>query len=187
MLAALSGTMINRSQVGRSLDISEKSVRDYLEISEGSYIWRNTSSYETGLSKSVVKMLKGHFGDSGLAHFIQRVNSRPQLLNHPNVGAGFEAFIAEEIIKGIQSLNITNWNYYYFRTKNGAEIDLILEGPFGILPIEIKLGSMIKQRQLQAIKNFVQINNLPLGIVINNSDTVELVADKIIQVPAECV
>jgi uncharacterized protein len=187
MLAALSGTIINRSQVGRSLDISEKSVRDYLEISEGSYIWRNTPSYETSLSKSVVKMPKGHFRDSGLAHFIQGINSRQQLLNHPNVGAGFEAFIAEEIIKGVQTLNISNWNYYYFRTKNGSEIDLILEGPFGILPVEIKLGSMIKQRQLQALKNFVHINNLPLGIVINNSDMAELVADKIIQLPASCV
>ena len=47
MLASLSGTIINRSQVGRSLDISEKSVRDYLEIVEGSYIWRNVPSYET--------------------------------------------------------------------------------------------------------------------------------------------
>ena len=187
MLASLSGTIINRSQVGRSLDISEKSVRDYLEITEGSYIWRNTPSYETSLSKSAVKMPKGHFRDSGLAHFIQQINSRTQLLNHPNVGAGFEAFIIEEIIKGIQTLNITNWNYYYFRTKNGAEIDLILEGPFGILPVEIKLGSLIKQRQLQAIKNFVQIHNLPLGIVINNCDTVELIADKIIQLPAGCV
>jgi len=77
------------------------------------------------------------------------------LLNHPNLGAGFEAFITEEIIKGIQALTITNWHYYYFRTKNGAEIDLILEGPFGILPVEIKLGSLIKQRQLQAINYII--------------------------------
>ena len=187
MLAALSGTIINRSQVGRSLDISEKSVRDYLAIAAGSYIWRNLPSHETKVSKSVVKMPKGNFRDSGLANFIQGVYSRDQLLNHPNVGAGFEAFITEEIIKGIQALDVTNWNYNYFRTKNGAEIDLILEGPFGILPIEIKLGSMTKQRQLQALKNFVNINNLPLGIVVNNSNQVELIADRIIQLPASCI
>ena len=106
---------------------------------------------------------------------------------YPNVGAGFEAFISEEIIKGLQAADTTNWNYYYVRTRNGAEIDLIIEGPFGTLPIEIKFGSVIKQRQLQTIKNFVYKNNLPLGIVINNSDNAELVADKIIQLPARCV
>jgi len=187
MLSALSGTIINRSQVGRSLDIFEKSVRDYLEVAEGSYIWRNTPSYERSVSKSVVKMPKGNFRDSGLANFIQGINSRNQLINYPNVGAGFEAFISEEIIKGAQATNIVNWHYYYFRTRNGAEIDLILEGPFGTLPIEIKFGSVIRQRQIQTIKNFVYKNDLPLGIVINNSDNVELVSDRIIQLPASCV
>jgi hypothetical protein len=187
MLAALSGTIINRSQVGRSLDISEKSVRDYLEIAAGSYIWRNVPSYESSGSKSIVKMPKGHLRDSGLAHFIRQIKNRDQLLNHPSVGARFEAMITEEIIKGLQALSITNWDYYYFRTKNGAEIDLILEGPFGTLPIEIKLGSQTKQRQLQALKNFIQIHNLPLGLVINNCEKVELIADKIIQLPAGCI
>jgi predicted AAA+ superfamily ATPase len=187
MLSALSGTIINRSQVGRSLDISEKAIRDYLQIAEGSYIWRNTPSYEKSASKSVVKMPKGNFRDSGLSNFIQGITQRKQLLNYPNVGAAFEAFISEEIIKGIQATEIVNWNYYYFRTRNGAEIDMILEGPFGILPIEIKFGSMIQPRQIQTLKNFVYTNNLPLAIVINNSDKIQLVTDRILQVPATCI
>ena len=187
MLTALSGTIINRSQVGRSLDISEKAIRDYLQIAEGSYIWRIIPSYEKSASKSVVKMPKGNIRDSGLAHYIQGITQRKQLPNYPNVGTSFEAFISEEIIKGIQATDIVNWNYYYFRTRNGAEVDLILEGTFGTLPIEIKFGSMIKQRQIQTLKNFVYKNNLPLGIVINNSDDVQLVADRIIQLPATCI
>ncbi len=184
MLSALSGTIINRSQAGRSLDISEKAIRDYLQIAEGSYIWRNTPSYEKSVSKSVVKMPKGNIRDSGLTNYIQGITRRDQLLNYPNVGAAFEAYISEEIIKGIQATETVNWNYYYFRTRNGAEIDLILEGPFGTLPIEIKLGSVVKQRQIQTLKNFVYNNNLPLGIVINNSDDVQLVAERIVQLPA---
>ena len=184
MLSSLSGTIINRSQVGRSLDVSEKSIRDYLEIAEGSYIWRNTPSYETSLSKSIVKMPKGNFRDNGLANFIQGIKNRNHLLNHPNAGALFEAFITEEIIKGIQATDVTNWAYYYFRTRNGAEIDLILEGPFGVLPIEIKSGSIINKRQLQTLKSFVLLHKLPLGIVVNNSDNIEMIADKIIQLPA---
>jgi hypothetical protein len=187
MLSALSGTIINRSQVGRSLDTSEKAIRDYLQIAEGSYIWRNTPSYEKSTSKSVVKMPKGSIRDSGLTNFIQGITKREQLLNYPNVGAAFEAFIAEEIIKGIQATDNVNWKHYYFRTRNGAEIDMIIEGPFGTLPIEIKFGSLIKQRQIQTLKNFVHNNNLPVGIVINNSDDVRLVADRIIQLPATCI
>jgi hypothetical protein len=64
---------------------------------------------------------------------------------------------------------------------------MILEGPFGTLPIEIKFGSTIKQRQIQSLKGFVYKNNLPLGIVINNGDDVRLIADRIIQLPATCI
>jgi hypothetical protein len=64
---------------------------------------------------------------------------------------------------------------------------MILEGPFGTLSIEIKFGSAIKQRQIQTLKNFVYKNNLPLGIVINNSDDVQLVADRIMQLPGTCI
>ncbi len=187
MLSALTGTIINRSQVGRSLDVSEKSIRDYLEIAEGSYIWRNISSYETSISKSVVKMPKGNLRDSGLSHFLQGIANRKQLVSHPNVGRSFEAFISEEIIKGLQATEITNWHYHYFRTRNGSEVDLVLEGSFGTLPVEIKFGSAVKQRQLQSIKNFVYKNDLPLGIVVNYCEYPELIADRIMQVPATCV
>ena len=173
--------------VHRTLDISEKAIRDYLEIAEGSYTWRNLPSYEANFSKSVVKMPKGNFRDSGLANFIQNINSREQLLDHSYVGAAFEAFVTEEIIKGIEALDIVNWHYSHFRTKNGAEIDLVLEGPFGLLPIEIKFGTTIKQRQLQTMKKFIQANNLPLGIIVNNSDRVELIAENIVQLPASCI
>ncbi len=184
MLSALSGTIINRSQVGRSLDISEKSIRDYLEIAEGTYIWRNIPSYEKSISKSIVKMPKGNFRDCGLTHFLQGINKRDQLVHYPNVGTDFESFIIEEIIKGIQATDTANWQYNYFRTRNGAEIDLILDGAFGTLPIEIKFGGMTKRSRIQTLKDFVYKNDLPLGIVINNSDSVELIAERIIQLPA---
>jgi len=187
MLAGLSGTIINRSQVGRSLDISEKAIRDYLQIAAGSYVWRNIPSYEKSHSKSVVKMPKGNFRDSGLTNFLQGVSTRDQLLTYPHVGAAFEAFVFEEIVKGIQATEVVNWNYYYFRTKNGAEIDVILNGPFGTLPIEIKFGTTIQPRQLTAMKNFVHANNLPLGLIVNNSDEVQLIADRIVQLPATCL
>ena len=187
MLSVLSGTIINRSQVGRSLDISEKAIRDYLQIAGGSYIWRNLSSYEKSKSKSVVKMPKGHIRDSGLSHFIQGITTREQLLNYPNVGASFESFVCEELLKGLQSSSISGWNHHYYRTRNGAEIDMIIDGPFGTLPIEIKMGSSIKKRHLQPLKNFMGKNNVPLGILINNADSVQVVADNIVQIPVTLV
>jgi uncharacterized protein len=184
MLSALSGTIINKSELGRSLDTSEVTVRDYLDIAHGSYLWRKIPSYEKSLSKSIVKMPKGIMRDSGLVHFIQQIKTREQLNINPHVGTYFESFIIEEIIKGLHATLLSKWDYSYYRTRNGAEIDLVLHGDFGTLPIEIKFGSDTRLKQLSSLKQFITDHNLPLGIVVNNSDEVALLTEGIVQIPA---
>lgn len=82
---------------------------------------------------------------------------------------------------------MTRWDYYYFRTKNGAEIDLILEGSFGVLPIEIKVGQKTTLRDLTFLQRFITKENLPFGVVVNNSQEVRMLSEKIIQIPAGCL
>ncbi len=183
-LSELSGTIINKAQLGRSLDTFEVTIRDYLEIADKIFVWRMIPSYEKTKSKSIVKMPKGILRDSGLAHFLANINDREQLIRSPHVGQNFESFIIEEIIKGIQCTNASNWNYYYYRTKHGAEVDLILEGSFGVLPIEIKFGVSTQSRQIRSLQKFLTDNSLPFGLVINNSTEVKALASNIIQIPA---
>jgi len=52
------------------------------------------------------------------------------------------------------------------------------------LPIEIKIGSTVKKHHLQPLKNFMAKNNIPVGILINNADGVQVVTDNIVQIPA---
>lgn len=184
MLSNLTGTIINKSEVGRSLDVSEVTIRDYLEIAHGTYLWRNIPSYTKAKSRSVVKMPKGTFRDSGLAHTLQGIRKREDLLVNPRVGKSFESFMVEEIIKGLQALEATGWKAWHFRTRNGAEVDLVLEGPFGVLPIEIKFGLQTRLKQLLALQAFVKKQKLPFGIIVNNSDEVRLLSPEIIQLPA---
>jgi len=183
MLCKLSGTIINKSQVGRAVEASESSIRDYIEIAEGTYIWRILSSYEKSLVKSITKMPKGYIRDTGLLHYLLGIHNLEKLKSDPIVGASFEGFVCEELVKGLEALNITNWNVHYYRTRGGAEIDIIIDGPFGVLPIEIKYGSTIKRSSLKSLTTFVKDNNLPLGMVINQCDQVEWLTSKIVQIP----
>ena len=187
MLADLSGTIINRSQVGRSLDATEKSIKEYLAIAEGTFLWRSFLSYEKSRTKSIVKMPRGNFRDSGLTHFLANVFDLSGLLKYPKIGNSFEAHICEEIIKGLQSKVYGKWDYYFYRTRNGAEVDLILEGPFGLVPIEIKYGSYTSSSQLSSLKKFISDNSLPIGLVINNSDKASWITDNILSIPSRLI
>lgn len=183
MLGKLSGAILNKRDLGRSVEVSEKTIREYINVAEGTFIWRSLHSYDKNIIKSIIKMPKGHIRDTGLLHYFNRISNEKQLFEHPIMGTSFEAFVIEEIEKGIQSTMLTNIDFYYYRTRGGAEIDLIIEGPFGILPIEIKYGVGTKLKQLTALSQFVEEHKLPYGIVINQSEKIVWLSPKIVQVP----
>lgn len=185
MLGELSGTILNRSEVGRSLNVSESTVRDYLDIAAGTFIWRNVPSLERTVSKSIVKMPRGYIRDSGLLHDTVGVHSLEHLYRRVGTGAAFEAFVIEEIIQGIQSIETSPWQYSYYRTRNGAEVDLVLTAPDGQrIPIEVKFGIATKLGDLRSLSAFIEREGLPYGILINNAETVKQLTDRIIQIPS---
>lgn len=183
MLFKLSGTIVNKRELAQIIEVSEPTIKDYIGIAHGTFIWRNLPSFEHNIKKEVIKMPKGHLRDSGLLHHAMKFSSLDDLDQHPIVGRSFESFVIEEILKGIEATTATSWSYHYYRTRNRAEIDLVLHGKFGIIPIEIKYGVTTSQKSLVTLKKFVLEHNLKYGILVNNSATVEWIAPGILQVP----
>ena len=187
MLSELSGTIINRSQVGRALDLSEVTIKDYLDIADKTFFWRHIPCFSKSKKKSLVKKPKGILRDSGLIHYLLDIKNKEQLLRSPKLGQIFESFVIEELIKGLNSKVLGRWTYSYYRTKNGSEVDLILEGDFGLLPIEIKFSSFVENRSLIALNQFIKEYSLPFGIVVNNSQEVKMLSEKVIQIPVSLI
>jgi len=183
ILSGLSGTLVNKSDLGSAIQTSETTIADYLDIADGTFVWRNIPAFESSKKKSILKTGKGIFRDSGLSHFLNNIHSLSDLDRYSKIGIDFQAFVIEEIVKGLNAILPNNWAYSYMRTRNHAEIDLILEGPFGLIPIEIKYGTSKNLNGFRAITDFVRTYDLPFGIVINNGDKVQDLSEELIQVP----
>ena len=187
ILASLSGNIINKAALARDIEVSEKTISEYLHIAEGTFLWRLIPSYEKNTRKSIIKMPKGHFRDTGLLHYLLNIVTENDLMTNTIIGRSFESFVTEELLKGLNSTSITNWYPYYYRTRNGAEIDLILEGNFGTLPIEVKYGKYTKLKYLRTLSKFIDEHQLPFGMLINQADSVEWLTPKIIQIPVGAI
>ena len=181
-----SGNIINQSDIARALEVSSVTAKTYLEILHDTFIWRNLRSYDKNKLKKIQKASKGFFRDQGILHHLLKINDLDSLLIHPTAGTSFEAFIIEEIIRGIQCTLEPGIDFHYYRTRDKSEIDLIIEAPIGLIPVEIKLGHKISKRDLYALNNFLKDTQTPFGILVNNSEKIELLTDKIIQIPATC-
>lgn len=185
MLSYLSGTIVNKADVARNLEVSQPMIGEYIHIADKTYLWRQLQSFEKNIKKSIVKMPKGYLRDSGLRNYLQQIYSIEALFNHPLVGNAFESFVTEEVIKGLQSKNIPHWDACYYRTRDGAEIDLILEGGFGQIPIEIKYGLNTRPIQLRSLEKYVEEHKLSFGIVVNQADHIMWITRNIVQIPMQ--
>jgi predicted AAA+ superfamily ATPase len=186
MLAFSSGNLINASNFAMSLDVSQPTAKSYFDIAEGTFLWRKIPSFQNNQMKSLIKMPKGHLRDSGLINYLLNINNLDQLKSHPQYGKIWEVFIIEQILKNCDAVMMRRQAYFY-RTRGQAEIDLILETPIGLIPIEIKSGINIQERQLQTLKMFIEEHHCPIGIVINNGENVVFLSKKIIQIPANFI
>ncbi len=73
---------------------------------------------------------------------------------------------------------------YYYRTHNQAAVDLILDTNQGLIPIEIKVGSVTAKKQILALERFVQEHHCRYGLVVNNGDEVFKISPSVYQLPA---
>ncbi len=108
------------------------------------------------------------------------------LLTHPQMGHSWEAMVSENIIRGLNTLGV-QFDYFHYRTGAGAEIDLVLEGEFGLLPIEIKFAQNITNKSLRSLRDFIQGYSCEYGLVIHNQESVRLYDKNIIGIPATCL
>jgi len=92
------------------------------------------------------------------------------------------AMAIEEIIRQL-TCSGCSFDYYFHRTAAGAEVDLVLEGDFGLIPVEIKHTQTVDPRKLRSLKDFVQERRCRMGLVINNDLTPRLYDENIVGLP----
>lgn len=186
MLGGLSGRAVNQAEVARALGVSPPTVRDYFEIAEGTYLWRSLPAFTRNVTKRVVKHAKGYLRDSGLGHHALRIPDVTALLSHPQAGATWEGMVVEEICRQLSQRGI-GYDAYHYRTGGGAEVDLVIEGTFGLVAVEIKLGQRVRAQELRGFREFVADHRCRIGLVLSNEDKPRLMDANIVGLPVRCL
>lgn len=138
MIAHLNGSILNVSDLSRSLGVSQPTINRYLDLLEGSFVTYRLLPYFANVSKRLVKSPKLYIRDSGLLHQLAQTISYEGLLGHPVVGSSWEGYVIEQTRRVVGN----DWSFYYYRTAAGAEIDLLLLAPNGRkVAVEIKFSN----------------------------------------------
>lgn len=121
MVAHYHAQIWNGAELARALAVNESTVRRYLDLMAGVFMVRQLPPWFENLGKRQVKAPKVYVRDSGLLHALLGIGSRRDLEHHPKVGASWEGYAVEEVLKALRPDEA-----YYWATHQGAEIDLVL-------------------------------------------------------------
>lgn len=145
LLAYQVGSEVNYSELGRSLGISNDTVKRYVDLLEKAFIIFRRNQYRRNQRAEVGRLRKVYFTDLGIRNAL--IDDFKPLELRDDTGALWENFCIIERLKHLQATH-RRVRSFYWRGDGGAEIDIIEEEAGGVHAIECKYGS--KQPRLPA-------------------------------------
>jgi uncharacterized protein len=123
MLAHHHAQLWNSSELARAFGVADKTVRGYLDRLCDALVIRQLAPWHENLAKRQVKSPKVYVRDAGLLHALLGIPTLRDLAGHPKIGASWEGFIIDQVIT---QLRLRDSECYFWRTYQGAELDLLV-------------------------------------------------------------
>lgn len=137
MIANAQGGPLNYSAYSKALGLSNPTVKTYMSFLIEAFLLRELPSWHVNLKKRLVKSPKLYYRDTGMLHYLTGIQSMNDLFGNILLGSSWEAFV----INQAASVLPQDCELYYYRTQDGAEIDLLIRrGNQWLSAVEIKFS-----------------------------------------------
>jgi hypothetical protein len=149
LTALRTGCLLNYSELARDAGVSVDTARRYLEYLRLSYQTVLLQPYRENLTSMVVKTPKVYWLDIGI---LRQLTGMQKIVT----GELYETMIVGELIKWMKTAG-RDGEIYFYRTRSGLEVDLIIETPFGIIGVEIKSRENLAVKDSTGLKEIAKV------------------------------
>jgi predicted AAA+ superfamily ATPase len=184
-LAEQAGSSVNISNLATSLKLSRQTVVRYVEALERMFLVRSLQPWHSNKISRITKTPKLQFFDSGLLASQLGVADLDPLRPIPSSGALFETFVHGELRK-MMGWSETRMSMYHFRTREGDEVDFVIEGPRGqIVGIEVKSSATLKRADFSGLRKLEEAagDKFVYGLLLHDHDRITPYSERILGAP----
>jgi uncharacterized protein len=142
LTAARTSQILNLSDLARDVGMSVPTIKKWISILEASYQIFLLPPHFNNLGKRLIKSPKIYFLDTGVASYLMGLHSPEPLRKGPMIGPLFETLVVAEWVKTFFHRG-ERPELYYWRSKLGLEVDLIIDRNGKLYPMEIKATSTL--------------------------------------------
>ncbi len=153
LLAGRAGQVLNLTTLANDTGVSATTIKSWIKVLEASFIVFTLKPYYRNFGKRLIKAPKVYFTETGLLCYLLGISTTEQLARDPLVGNIFENMVVSDVLKSRLNAGCSS-DMYFFRDSQGMEVDLVLEEPDGLRPIEIKSSSTFHAEFAKGIRTF---------------------------------
>jgi hypothetical protein len=132
LCAARTGQETDYSDIHKDSGVSSVAIKEWIGLLERADLVYQLKPYFNNLNKRLIKRPKLYFLDTGLAVRLQGWSESMPLFTSPQIGGLFETLVLAEIVKFIRNYG-KDWELFFWRTKDGQEVDIIIKTAQGEL------------------------------------------------------
>ena len=137
LIAFQTGSEVSCEELGRQLSMSKATVEKYLDLLSKVFVVFRLGAYARNLRKEVAKAGKWYFYDNGIRNAV--IGNFSPLALRQDTGALWESYLIGERFKNMYNTG-ASCNYYFWRTYDQQEIDLVEEAGEALSAFEFKWG-----------------------------------------------
>jgi hypothetical protein len=185
VLAEHAGQLVNHSSFGAALGLSSVTAQKYLSILERLFLVQTVPPWSTNRLSRLVKTPKLHFLDTGLLAALRDVGEEELRSDRTGFGPLLESFVVSEVLK-LATWSGVRVRLSHFRTKNQAEVDLVLEDRRGrIVGVEVKASATVRAGDFAGLRRLQDAVGPKFirGLVLYDHDAVVPFGEKLHAAP----
>ncbi len=172
------GNLVNQTELGRDVQMSQPRVRGYLNLLETSYQLVRLAPFTRSRTTRLIKTPKAYWNDPGLA---LHLSGEPE-----PTGAHFENLVLIDLLAW-RSTVTPRPDILYWRAATGdvLEVDFVIETAKRLLPIEVKSGGTVLPRDARGLQRFLADNpkQARAGMILHDGDDTFWLADNVLAAP----
>ncbi len=172
LLAAQTGSLINVSEFSSTLGIAAATVRNYLWYFEKTYIIKKVTPYHSNIRKEITKSPLCYFSDLGLKNFALGDFGHVSLFRSGHLFENFVFNILREKVAYSSS------DIHFWRTKDGAEVDFVIQSGNRLTPLEVKYTKLSKPTIPRSLRSFISAYQPEKAFVVNLNYKSEIQVEK---------
>jgi predicted AAA+ superfamily ATPase len=186
LAAAESGQIVNFTAISQESGVSQPTVKSYYQLLEDMYVGLRIEAFSGSPRKALLSTPKFLFFDLGVRHAAAGLTASPEVVK-VNPGAFFEQWVGLELWKRLQYLG--EGKLSHLRTKDGAEVDFILERGGMLSPIEVKWTERPRAEDARHLLTFLDEHprQAEQGYLVCRCSRPARIHDKITALPWFCL